>query len=38
MADKTGVPIAVEGLKLIIPLAILTVVLFLLELIIAVLR
>lgn len=35
MADKTGMPIAVEGLKLIIPLAILTVVLFSLELIIA---
>ena len=35
MANKTGIPIAVEGLKLIIPLAILTVVLFLLELIIA---
>lgn len=35
MADKTGIPIAVEGLKFIIPLAILAVVLFLLGLIIA---
>lgn len=35
MSSKTGIPIAFEGLKLIIPLAVLTIVIFLLEWIIA---
>lgn len=35
MVDKTGIPIALEGLKLIIPLAVLMVVFFLLQWIIA---